>query len=223
MKPVLHAMALGLTCVALAACSNAPERQVTAGGMAKSILKGRSKPAPVDPNQLATSIQTVLSSTNAPVIALAIPNRKAATVMQQVELNHGYATFGTSDRRSVTLRGGMVTGTRGLGEDIMSSNISGVQALIAGRKNGTAQRVVRYLNGEDVTVTQVSTCTVRVKDTGRYKMADIDSAATTVNEVCRSEDGEFTNSYRVAPNGRVLQSRFWHSPMNDYIVIQALR
>lgn len=88
-KPVLRAVALGLTCVALAACSNAPGREVTAANLAKSLFKGRSKPAPVNPNQLAASIQTVLTSTSAPVIALAIPNRSAATVMQQLEVNHG--------------------------------------------------------------------------------------------------------------------------------------
>ncbi|MEB8387645.1 YjbF family lipoprotein [Rhodobacteraceae bacterium KMM 6894] len=222
-NPILRAAALGLTCLALTACTNSPDKHVTATTITKSLFKGRAKPKPVDPNQLAASIQTVLASTNAPVIALAIPNRKAATVMSQLDVNHGYATFGTSDRRSVTLRGGMVTGTRGLGEDIMSSDISGVQALIAGRRNGTAQRVTRYLNGEDVTVAQVTTCTVSVGTTDRYQLAEVNSAATSVSETCRAEGGEFTNTYRVAPTGRVLQSRFWHSPMNEYITIQALR
>jgi hypothetical protein len=196
---------------------------VTAVSLTKSVLKGRPKPKPVDPNQLAASIQTVLVSTSAPVIAIAIPNRKAATVMTQLEVNHGYATFGTADRRSVTLRGGMATGTRGLGNDIMSSDISAVQPLIAGRRNGTAQRVTRHLNGEDVIAAQVTTCTVSVGPTERYQLAELDSAATSVTEICRGDGVEFTNTYRVAPNGRVLQSRFWHSPMNEYITIQALR
>lgn len=222
-KTVIRAAALGLTCVALAACSNAPEQSTSGASLVKSLFKGRSQASGIEPAQLAATIQTVLASTSAPVIALVIPNRKAATVMQQIETNHGYATYGIRDRRSVTLRNGLVTATRGLGEDIMSSDVNAVQALISGRRDGTAQRVIRSLDGEDLIEAQVTKCTVRVGATSVYEVAELRTKATSVSETCRGDGVEFTNEYRVAADGRVLQSKFWHSPLNEYITIQALR
>ncbi len=99
--------ALGLACLAtLAECSNAPDRQVTAGTIGKSIFKGGAKPHAPTADQIAADVAKALSATDAPLILLTTPQRKAVTVMQRLEQNRGYDTYGTADRRSVTMRVG---------------------------------------------------------------------------------------------------------------------
>lgn len=216
---VINAMrsaALGLFCLTLiAGCSNAPDNQVTAGTVAKSILKGR-KPAPApSAQQIAADVTAALAATDAPLILLAIPERRAVTVMQKLEQNQGYETYGTGDRRSITLKGGILSGTRGLGNDIMSSDSDAIRALISSRKAGTAQRVNRYLDGEDLTISQVRTCTVSV--TGS------DTLTTHLSETCTGDGKDFTNTYKVKADGKVTQSRQWHGPLVQYVTIQTLR
>lgn len=213
-----------LACIAaLASCTNAPDRKVTATMIGKSIITGGKRAEAPTAQQVATDVAQALAATRAPMILLTVPQRKAVTVMQQLEQNRGYTTYGTGDRRSVTLRAGMMTATRGLGGDVMSSDVSASHALIAARRNGTARRVMRYLDGEDLTQIVVSTCSISVGGQSRVRVAEIDTPATTVSEACSGEGGTFTNTYQVAPSGRIVQSRQWHGSLNEYLVIQTLR
>ncbi len=212
----MRRVALGLVCLTVVAgCSNAPDNQVTASTITKSIFKGRkSAPAP-SAQQIAADVTKALAATDAPLILLTIPERQAVTVMQKLEQNQGYETYGTGDRRSITLRGGMLSSTRGLGNDIMSSDIDAVHALVSARRTGTAKRVMRYLDGEELTMSEVRTCNVYV--TGS------DAATTHVSEACAGDGADFTNTYQVTASGRITQSHQWHSPAVQYLTIQRLR
>lgn len=221
---LLRATTLGLTClVALAGCSTAPDRPVTTVSISKLIFNRGGAPESPDPQKISDDIAKALSATDAPLILLNLPQRNVVTVMQNLEQNRGYHTYGTADRRSITLRGGMVTATRGLGNDIMSSDSDAILALVSARQGGSASRVMRYLDGEELTLSEISTCTIRIGGAGHVQLGKINTPATTVTEDCQSDRGAFTNIYQVAPDGRIVQSRQWHSPLNEYLFIQTLR
>lgn len=115
----------------------------------------------------------------------------------------------------------MATSTRGIGHDIISSDLSAVLALVSDRRNGTAQRVVRTLDGEGLTQIVTSTCIITV---GGAQAAKTSTRATTVSERCQSDDGaSFTNTYQVAQNGWIVRSRQRHSPLNKDLIIRTLR
>ncbi|MFX0546869.1 YjbF family lipoprotein [Roseovarius sp. S1116L3] len=220
----LRRAAFGLACLAVvSACSNAPDRQVSALSIGKSIFSGSKQPQMPSPTQIANDVAKALAATDAPLILLTVPNRKAVTVMQQLEQNNGYKTFGTADRRSLTMRAGMMTATRGLGNDIMSSKLGTLPQLITSRQPGTAQREMRYLDGEELTQIQVKTCTVRIEGMERLNRGHGDISVTNVSENCRGDGGDFMNTYKVGADGQILQSRQWHSPLNKYLLIQSLR
>ncbi len=220
----LRQAALGLACVtALGACSNARDSQVTPFSIAKSALTSQKQPSMPSAAQISNDVTKALAATDASLILLTVPNRKAVTVMQQLEQNGGYATYGTGDRRSVTLRGGMMTGTRGLGNDLMSSDVGPVRALVAARRSGTAQREMRYLDGEDLTQIGLFTCSVQVGAQERLRTGENETSVTDVTETCDGTTENFTNTYKVAQTGHIIQSRQWHSPLNEYLSIQSLR
>ncbi len=215
---------LGLTCMMLASCSSGNDYEVNAVTVAKGFFSKNKKPAQPDQQQLAASVQAAMNATDAPLILVAISGRNVVSVMQKIETNGPYDTYGTSDRRSITLKRGILTASRGLGEDIMSSDVAPVLSLVTNRRAGSAQRVHRYLDGENVIVPLEATCTVRPGGRVRVVAGDLNREAIAVTEDCRAQTTEFQNSYQVdVVSGRILQSRQWISPMNGYIVIQSLR
>jgi len=223
---ILQKSALGLICLSIAACSSGTGNDVTAVGIAKGIVGGLfdgNKPSGPDVNAVSQQAAKALASTSGQVIVVAIPQSDALSVMQEIERNGPYVTIGTATRQSITLKNGIMTSSRGLGEDLMSSETNAVQGLIAKRATGSAPRINRFLDGENLTVSQQLFCNVNPRSQGRLTMGVIDTPVTKVTESCLSDDLVFTNTYQVTPGGRVVQSRQWHSPLNDYIAIQSLR
>lgn len=214
---------VGLACVLLASCGSEKSQSTEVLGMFKGALRP-SKAAPQDPQQVAASAQAALASTNAPLVLLSISRRNATSVMQQIETNGAYRTYGTGDRRSVTFKRGMVTASRGLGEDIMSADIDRALALVSARKAGRVQRTHRYLDGENIITALEATCDVTPGAMGEVTVVTGKRATQSVTETCRAVTTEFQNTYMVdRATGQILQSRQWHSPLNGYLSVKTLR
>ncbi|RKF12412.1 hypothetical protein D6850_18250 [Roseovarius spongiae] len=229
--PLIRAACLGLACITLAACSNRAGGDVNALTVAQGVFKslfergGASAPAP---DEVARQAAGALASTTGRVIVVAIPERDVLTVMQEIERNGPYITFGTADRRSITLKGGMVTATRGLGNDLMSADVDAVTALIRRGETDATRRVNRYLDGENRTISLAPWCQVKPAGPGAVALGEVQARTTRMLESCLADTGSadtasFQNSYQVDGAGRIVQSRQWISPLNGYIVIQSLR
>jgi len=214
---------VGLACVVLASCGNEGDRS----GEALSILKGALRPSKTvaqDSQQIAASAQAALAATDAPLVLVSISGRNVTSVLQQIETNGAYRTYGTADRRSITFKRGMMTASRGLGEDVMSADIDPVLDLVTSRKAGQAQRVQRYLDGENIITALEATCDITPGAKGNVNVANGARATQSVTETCRAVTTEFQNTYMVdRATGQILQSRQWHSPLNGYLVVQTLR
>lgn len=225
---ILRGLTLGLIGLGLAACGNAPGREVTAVSIAKGlftggIFSGGDTDTTPDRAEVARLAANVLANTTGQAVIIWLPDRDALTVMQQIERNGDYVTFGTSDRRSITLKQGVLTATRGLGDDLMSANVAAVSPLIHKRREGAARRINRYLDGENLTTELSPWCQTKLAGGGQVAIGEINSPATLVLESCTAKGAAFQNSYMVSPSGRILQSRQWVSGLNGYLNIQSLR
>ena len=222
-KRFLSGLAAGAF-VVLAGCSGGDGDSGAGLRMLKGALTPKQETKLPNAAQLSALMQQALQATDQPIVAVAIPKRKSIAVMPRIETNGAYATHGTSDRRSLTLKHGMLTATRGLGEDLMSSDVEAALALVRSRKAGTVQRVQRYLDGENQTVALETTCRVTPGETVRYQAGELDRRAVKVQESCKAQTTQFTNSYQVDDaNGRILQAQQWVSPLNGAILLQQLR
>jgi len=209
--------------LSLAACSNNAEGQVSALGTVQGLLKRAPVPKVPNPEQVAAMSAQTLAGTSGPVILFALPDRKQITTLVRIETNRGYETYGSSDRRTVTLKGGMITATRGLGEDIMSVDISGVAPLIRAAREGAAYRTNRHLDGENITVAERSYCQIKIGSQSQIPLGAGSAQVTEVLESCVTDDLAYQNAYYITQGGRIVQSRQWHSPLNGYVIIQQLR
>ncbi|MDQ2090542.1 YjbF family lipoprotein [Marimonas arenosa] len=211
---------------ALAGCGNETDQ----GLVYKSVLQGLSQNSgqtmsAMAPEQTAAAVQASLAQTDLPLALAVVEKRQATAILANIETNGAYRTWGTSDRRTVTTAQGLVTATRGLGNDIMSSSVSQVAALVTGRKAGTGRRVMRYLDGENHTVEIASDCRIARGGQKRVSSGTIQNVLVTeMSEICSMSGGKsFSNSYLVDGRGRVLASRQWLGEANGYIALQLLR
>lgn len=214
-----------LITLGLSACSN-NRNDLDSLTLVKSIFSQQRKITPSDPQVVARSLTRAMANSDGPLALLHLKRTQTTTVLRQIETNGAYRTwaaYGSSDRRSLTTKGGLITATRGLGFDLMSSDVSGVLPLITGRRNGTAKRVQRYLNGENIIYEIVADCTVTRGPVQAFKMGNRSLNATKMTVRCTAPENEFTNTYLVSGNGRILQAQQWLSPFYGHAFIQQLR
>ncbi|MDX1782159.1 MAG: YjbF family lipoprotein [Thalassovita sp.] len=217
-KTILNRTALpGLAALSLlAACGNTPGKVDS-----KSVLSGFLAGKQAQPPQV--DIGAALQATKAPVILAVIEKTKAVSPLLEIESNGAYHTFATPSRQTLTLRQGVVTATRGLSNDIMSSDADDTLRLLKQRQAGQTRRAMRYLTGDEQIVTLSFDCTMTVGGTQKIAAGEVSATARAMNESCTGEGLSFTNTYVVDASGHVLTSRQWVNPTIGPVALQVLR
>ena len=161
-------------------------------------------PARVTPAQ----VQQVAAKVKQPLVLIDFPKIKSNALILEIGRNGPVQTYATSARQTVSLQNGLARGSRGLGGDLISSDLGELPRLIAQRRGGIIHREMRFLDGEDQTVRFHFSCDVTVGATSGTPRT------TAMTEECTQINGlrSFTNSYAVDGNGRVLKSKQWFGP-----------
>lgn len=208
--------AAGLALVALAAgCSSrntaeeGPTNLSLARGALAQVMAARRAPAqPAAPADPAAMAAEALAVNKGPLILVGLEGMGTTQVLAMTGENAGMRTFMTRNEQAVILRGQMLSGTRGLGNDLSVAEPGQAPALIAARQSGTSRRVMRYYSGDGKERPIDFTCEVR-----------LGPKAGVMVEACAGHGLRFENSY--APAAGV--SRQWIGPALGYVTIQVLR
>lgn len=171
----------------------------------------------------APDVAKMLAGTTGPLRLVSFDLDKATAGLQQIESNGAYRTFATADRRTITFKHGMVTATRGLGNDLMSADVDGSLALIRGQQGGQAVRVMRFLDGENKVRALRFDCTIRAGAWGTTTQGEVTAKTRQMTEYCTSENRNFNASYAVTATGEIVQSHQWMSPARGMARITVLR
>lgn len=151
-------------------------------------------------------------------LRVTVPDRGAQAVLGPVSRTGGVTVWQTLDGITLALRDGALTGTRGLGDDLMSADVSGDLAMLRGTGPGGHHPHIRsYLDGENRTVFRSYQC--------RRAGTDRDSGprGTALRRVamrCVSPRDSFTNVYWLDGAGAVTRSRQWVGPRIGYMETQ---
>ena len=190
----------------------------------------RSIPAVFSPNEnpgpaLVSSEQMVqmLSASSAPVQLFHAEDRNVQFMMQDIQRNGPYQSYASVTRQIMVLRDGMITSTRGLGGDLMSTEHRDLHALITSRRNGQVRYVQNLLTPEDVTQHLEYRCTVSRGGEAPVASGMVNSKGTVMTAKCSGAAGQFTDTYIVSRAGRVLSARQWLGKGLGYMGTQALR
>jgi len=140
-------------------------------------------------------------------LRVTLPERNVQAVLGPVSRNGDVTVWQTLDGITLGLRRGLLTGTRGLGDDLMSSDVSNSLGMVHGSAgDGYYPHIRSYLDGEDRTVFRSFQC-----------RREEPHEARRIVETCVSPRRDFTNIYWLDGNGTVFKTRQWVSPAIGYM------
>jgi hypothetical protein len=201
-------------CLALAACANGEFRNPFA-----QLLPtlGLQKDAPT--TDVKQAIQLALDNIPGPLKTATLEDTKSTSVLAEFGNNRGYQTFVTPTRQTITLNRGVISATRGLGFDLMSSDAERTVVNTRKRQPGVSERRFRFLTADNQTVTLPANCYLEPADT------QVIDGVTTLRMVedCATPTRSFINTYWVTGDGYIWQSRQWIGPDNGTVLLKTLR
>lgn len=154
-------------------------------------------------------------------LRVTLPARGASATLAPVARNGDVTVWQTRDGITLSFRDGLLIGTRGLGDDLMSADVEGTQAMLRAPATDLYHLHVRtYLGGEDQTLYRRYHC----RETGRAD-SDLSVAGETrrtrrIEVSCTAPEGELTNIYWVDRSGGIVKSRQWVSPAVGYMDVE---
>jgi len=191
-------------------------------GLKAKILPGKAaaSAATPDPEKLAAAAKASFAG---PIVLAQIEKTGGLTVLGEYGRNGSTRTYSTPNEQTLVLRDGILIATRGLGNDLMSSDSQAAAALITHRQGGTAARVYRYLDGEDIERPLPMRCDVSVGPTKSFDFSGTHYDTLQMDETCRAKDLSIDNNYWVTANGTIALSRQWIGPAIGHVTIQLVR
>ena len=195
-----------LALLALAGCETArdPGGTTISGLLRQRVAQIGQPPAP--PAALPTA--AVLASRTDPLLAVGIPSRDARATLTPAARNAGTVTWLATDGITVTTRAGLVVATRGLGHDLMSADVAGALAALAGG-GGRYSRIHYTLSDENRTLARRLDCELRPAGTETVDRVDRRSVTRVWAETCTAGDAGIGRSDAPAGAGERIVNRYW--------------
>ncbi|WBU62960.1 YjbF family lipoprotein [Paracoccus aerodenitrificans] len=225
-------MALAVGAVALTGCGSPDMVDDSVMGQIAELtapavagITGRGQAA--EPARPALSAEEMaaraLAANPAPLILVNLESTGATQVMAMTGENGGMRTYMTPNEQALIMRGGMLVGTKGLGNDLSVAEVQNSASLIRARRSGQATRTNRYVGGDSVERPLPMTCSIATGQGQSFALGGTSWNATQVVENCQGAGVEVQNTYLVTPSGQIPVSRQWVSPVLGYVTIQTIR
>jgi len=142
----------------------------------------------------------------ATLLAVKIPARGAEATLTLAAINQGVETWQTGDAVSISLRNGVIVATRGLGFDVMGSDVQQTLNAIAGARSGEYSVKRSYLSADNRSELVTATCTMSRSGADGHFVED-----------CRAASGTFRNEYWLDGSGRIARSSQWIGPQVQHL------
>lgn len=210
-------------------CTNT-RQDVSVLSVAQSLIDARQakqQDTPqIDPRIVQAEVDRALDAETGALALVRFEKTGSVAVLRQIAENGPYrtwTTWGTTERRSISTRGGVVTSTRGLGEDLMSSSVTGLLRMVTTLTDGVERQVLRHLDGNHQIEQTVADCAFTPGMRERFQSGELDLHVTRVDVFCKTETGRFSNVYMVSGSGRIVMARQWLGEGLGFVTLQVLR
>ncbi|MFX0543386.1 YjbF family lipoprotein [Roseovarius sp. S4756] len=151
-------------------------------------------------------------------LRVTLPNLGTQATLAPITQRQDVTVWQTLDGITLAFRDGVVIQTRGLGNDLMSSDVSENLDMLGGTKvNAYYPHIRSYLDGEDRLVFQGYQCRQLGRQTHQVMVGGRSLPAKQVGETCKSQNHEFSNTYWLDQGGLVIKSRQWVSSNVGYM------
>ena len=212
---------LGLT--TLTSCSNSPDLtkgEIEIIPLIRDAVQAQTTPENfVDARKLVT--RDKIDAAGMEVLFVELESGKNGTSIKYPGKNIGEVWLGV-DGTTLTFKNGHLIATRGLGEDLMSSEGTFPSFHLI---SGSAEyfKTQSWLSEDNQTKSLNYSCTSTVEN-ARTKITIFDKTfwVQRVLETCIDGDSKIRNEYFFERNGVVRRSRQFHSPALGYIFVERL-
>ncbi|WP_222435203.1 YjbF family lipoprotein [Puniceibacterium confluentis] len=157
-----------------------------------------------------------------PALFVELPDRGAQAGAVLVQDHDRRRIWATRDGVTLTLVSGVLTESRGLGGDLMSTDLSEAGLALGGEVE-SAVRIHRYLTGDNSLDAMAFVCNYRRQDRVPVVTLTGSFMAKYVSEDCVGPDIRFENRYWMTSTGAPLKSIQWVGPDIGYALIEHLR
>ncbi|MAU44784.1 MAG: hypothetical protein CMP09_08185 [Yangia sp.] len=174
-------------------------------------------------NVRAALTPELLAQIGRPTILLTVPAREnVESPFFAEERNGDTVTWLSVNNEFLLLQDGVLSGTRGLGGDLMNADLSEVHEALAGRRT-QAVRIHRMLDGENHIVAESYVCDYAQRPervaVGAY-LTQVQ--ATQIDETCTGVERVFENRYWLSGSGTIVRARQWAGEPLGYLEYERL-
>ncbi len=184
----------------------------------------REDPAPKTPPRVVTRADIVRA--NVAAIQARLEGDPSPTLMYAAASNGGFVTYSSALQQQIILRGGQITGTRGLGTDLLAAWTETTDPLARPMPPGRwPARVRRFYElpaegprGEVVAFD----CYFEPPVPAEMTILQVRYQGVQIPEICDGPTGGFENLHFVDSSGAVWRSLQWVGPKMDLVDLQVL-
>lgn len=217
------AICLGVTSLAACASDTAEETStsilVAAAVSVKDSVTGGAKSGTSGAGIGLT--RATLANVVTPVDLVTIERTGAQALIAKIAINRDVETWSSVDNKTLSMRGGVVLATRGLGDDLMSASVPQVARLQ--QVGPTYQRAHVVLDGEDKPVTSQFNCSTASNGPETITVVERSYSTVRLTERCLGATSGFSNDYWFDLGGKLRRSRQWISESVGHVVIEHLK
>ena len=209
--------------MALSACGNSPELETGETKVIKIIKDKMDAPsgatAYIDARKLVS--REILDGVGVPILFVEIDRGQNGTLLQYPGEGIGQ-TWLAVDGSTVTLENGLLKATRGMGDDLMGSEIS-VTIDWSDLVEVSYERRMAHLRLDNKTLIKEYSCTFTdMNSMETISLFDADFSVNHVQETCQGSAGSFVNDYYIDTEGLVRNSRQYQGDKIGYMTIARL-
>lgn len=204
----------------LAACSGGDPDRSSQSGLLADVRAERARDA--QSAQLPQLSRALIDNLTIPSLEVVAENRGRTAYLvpldRRSDAEPGRVTvWRTGDGAQVALRNGVLTATRGLGNDVASSDVAASVRRVPGART-------LYLRS-DLGDQRAMTLHCRPADLGTARVDIVGKSYPVrhIRETCDHPTGTAVNDYWIEPDGTMRQSRQWAGPDLGYLSMRLLK
>jgi hypothetical protein len=141
-----------------------------------------------------------------------LPARALAATLAPRGERDGVVTWNTGQGQTLSFRGGVLVATRGLGDDLMSADVSGTLAALNGGPQSGYPRLLTFVDGTGRTEFRALLCDMGPPVADPVLSFGIGFPAVRREETCGTTGGIVTNRYWIGSDGIMRRAEQWVGP-----------
>ena len=212
---------LGLICV-IASCSNSSDlnpEKIIFTALQDAVRRSESKIVRLDARKIVT--REKIDKSGMDVLFVELENGYNGTLVGYPGNNEGTVWLGI-DGATVTLDKGFLIATRGMGDDLMSTDAK-FPDWDGLKKSFNYQRTYRWLTKDNQIKETSYICVISLEKTGKRIIVFEKKFLTDwYQETCDANSSQISNSYYLDYNGTVRRSYQYHSKHLKQVLIERL-